>query len=66
MESDDLDGIVDVVLGSDFDGIVTTPPEPGTQLHPTIAPRSTVISGTTIEELPADLAYTNAGDDTCA
>lgn len=65
LESDDLDGIVDVVLGSDFDGIVTAPAEPGTQLHPTIAPRSTVISGTTIEELPADLAYTNAGDDTC-
>jgi LCP family protein required for cell wall assembly len=65
LESDDLDGIVDVVLGTDFEGIVATPPSAGTELHPTIAPRSTVISGKTIEELPADLAYTNAGDTSC-
>ncbi|MGW0043507.1 LCP family protein [Rhodococcus sp. NPDC003348] len=67
LESDDLyGGIVDVVLGSDFSGTVTAPPAVGTALHPKIAPKSTVISGTTIEELPADLAYTNAGDTSCA
>ncbi|MGW4477248.1 LCP family protein [Rhodococcus triatomae] len=65
LESDDLDGIVDVVLGTDFEGLVAAPPSVGTELNPTIAPRSTVISGKTIEELPADLAYTNAGDTSC-
>ncbi|MFF0814842.1 LCP family protein [Rhodococcus sp. NPDC003318] len=66
VETDDLDGIVDVVLGTDFDGTVVAPASVGTALNPVIVPRSTVISGTTVEELPADLAFTNAGDDTCA
>ncbi|MFD4295165.1 LCP family protein [Rhodococcus sp. NPDC058532] len=66
LEAYDLDGIVDVVLGSDFDGTIVAPQQAGAALHPKIAPKSTVISGTTIEELPADLAFTNAGDDACA
>lgn len=62
----DLGGLIDVVLGSNFTGAVNPAKPAGTALQPQMAPKSTVISGTTIEELPADLSFTNAADDTCA
>lgn len=66
VESADLVDGVDVVLGTDFTGIVDTPKAVGTPLAPRIAPRPAVVSGTTVPELPADLSFTNAADDTCA
>ncbi|MFE3293762.1 LCP family protein [Rhodococcus sp. NPDC059234] len=65
-ETSDLGAIVDVVLGSGFSGKITSPPTVGSALHPTVAPKSAVVSGTTIEELPPDLSFTNAADDSCA
>lgn len=62
----DLGGMIDVVLGSTFTGEVNPAKPVDTALQPQMAPKSTVISGTTIEELPADLSFTNAADDTCA
>ncbi|MFC4603529.1 LCP family protein [Rhodococcus kronopolitis] len=63
--TEELGGMIDVVLGTTFTGTVIPAKPADTELHPTLAPKSTVISGTTVEELPADLAFTNAGDDTC-
>lgn len=66
VETTDLDGAVEVILGADFTGTVLAPRPIGTPLDPKIAPRSAVVSGTTVAELPADLSFTNAADDTCA
>lgn len=57
-----LGNIVEVVLGTEFDGVLTAPAAPGTPVDagPTrIAPHEP-------EELPADLAVTNATDNPCA
>lgn len=65
-ESSDLGGIVEVVLGSSFTGTVTQPKPAGTTLSPTLAPKSADDDGTVPDALPADLAFTNAADDSCA
>ncbi|WP_425415122.1 LCP family protein, partial [Rhodococcus phenolicus] len=59
--SADRDGIVELVLGSDFAGTIAEPQLPGTLLEPVRveqAPAGEI-------ELPGDLAVTNAGDDSC-
>ncbi|MGW0025746.1 LCP family protein [Rhodococcus sp. NPDC003383] len=55
-------GVVEVVLGSGFDGTIAEPRLPGTLLKPMPvedAPADAI-------ELPVDLAVTNAGDDSCS
>lgn len=59
-EATDVTAGVEVVLGSQFDGTVIAPPAVGTPL--TDVHLSEVEAGV---ELPPDLSYTNAGDDTC-
>ncbi|WP_420030223.1 LCP family protein [Rhodococcus maanshanensis] len=65
-ESSDLGGIVEVVLGSSFSGKVAPPKSVGAALTPTMAPKNSSASGAAADALPADLAFTNAADDSCA
>ncbi|WP_084351898.1 LCP family protein [Millisia brevis] len=60
-EATDVTAGVEVVLGSQFDGTVLAPPAVGTPI--TDVHLSGADPGV---ELPPDLSYTNAGDDTCA
>ncbi|MDG3015031.1 LCP family protein [Corynebacteriales bacterium D3-21] len=58
--TDDLDSVVEVVIGTDFAGRVRTPASYGTEVHPVIASDSNDPGS-----LPADLSVTNAADTTC-
>ena len=57
-----LGSIVEVVLGTEFDGTLTAPAAPGTPVDS----GPTRISVEEDAELPADLAVTNATDNPCA
>ncbi|NGP09439.1 LCP family protein, partial [Rhodococcus sp. 14C212] len=59
-ESQDLGGIVELVLGTGFVGSIAAPTEMGSVL-PTVP-----IQAAEENELPVDLSITNAGDDSCA
>ncbi|OLL20810.1 MULTISPECIES: LCP family protein [unclassified Rhodococcus (in: high G+C Gram-positive bacteria)] len=59
-ESQDLGGIVELVLGTGFVGSIAAPTEVGSVL-PTVP-----IQAAEENELPVDLSITNAGDDSCA
>ena len=59
--STQLGSIVEVVLGTSFDGAVVAPTPVGTQL----APMEIQTRSEASVELPADLAITNAADDLC-
>lgn len=56
-----LGSIIEIVLGTSFDGTVVSPAEAGTQLGPLEIQSQT----DSAVELPADLAITNAADDLC-
>ncbi|MEU5840801.1 LCP family protein [Rhodococcus sp. NPDC047139] len=56
-----LGDIVEIVLGTSFDGTVVAPTPAGTQL----APMTIQTRAESSVELPADLAITNAADDLC-
>ena len=56
-----LGSIVEIVLGTSFDGTVVAPTPAGTQLAPMAIQTRSAAS----VELPADLAITNAADDLC-
>lgn len=60
--SDELVGIVDVVLGSDFSGAVRTPTSVGTEITGVAAGEPIVAAPVT---LPADLEHMNAADTSC-
>jgi hypothetical protein len=62
-ETDDLGGIIELVLGSEFDGKVRAPTEAGTGVA---APPPPPAQSSTSVQLPPDLSITNAGDDKCS
>ncbi|MSX07598.1 MAG: LytR family transcriptional regulator, partial [Actinobacteria bacterium] len=56
-----LNNVVEVVLGSNYPGYTQYPADVGAQIDPT------QVEGTTESaQLPEDLSFTNAADDTCA
>ncbi len=61
-ESSGLGSIVELVLGSDFTGVLNAPTSQGAPLGKT-EQRSTTTSASS---LPADLSVTNAADDSCS
>lgn len=62
-ETDNLGGIIELVLGSEFDGEVQAPAEAGSGVA---APPPPPVQSSTAVQLPPDLSITNAGDDTCS
>ena len=62
-ETADLGGIIELVLGSEFDGKVQAPAEAGTGVAP---PPPPPVQSSAAVQLPPDLSITNAGDDTCS
>ncbi len=61
VQSFGLGSIIEVVLGSDFDGTIDAPRTAGASL-PSTTPRATTQAA---PQLPPDLAFTNAADDSC-
>ncbi|CAM3904004.1 LCP family protein [Smaragdicoccus niigatensis] len=51
---------IELVIGSDFHGQPKDPAKPGTVI------RATIVDEETANDLPPDLSYTNAADQTCA
>ncbi|MEV1134546.1 LCP family protein [Rhodococcus coprophilus] len=58
-----LGSLVEIVLGTSFDGTVVAPTPAGTELEPVAIEAS---SSKDAIELPSDLYITNAGDDLCS
>ena len=56
----ELDVPVQLVVGSDFHGRLQKPAKPGTVI------RATITDEESTNDLPPDLSYTNAGDQSCA
>ncbi|WP_227998322.1 LCP family protein [Nocardia australiensis] len=61
-QASDLGGIIEVVIGADFTGTITTPTSVGDAI--TNVPVSTSTSTTPVV-LPSDLEHVNAADETC-
>nr|WP_324189613.1 LCP family protein [Nocardia cyriacigeorgica] len=61
-DTDDLGSIIEVVLGSDFQGVVSEPTAVGAEITGIEA----APSSTTQTALPEDLEHINAADDLCA